>query len=245
MNKTHFGFREVEENKKNQLVRGVFSSVAERYDLMNDLMSGGIHRLWKNRLARRIRPRAGEIVLDLAGGTGDVAFRLVRAGEGNVIVCDINEAMVSVGRDRAVDCGVLEGVEWAVGNAEALPFADNSLDACCIAFGLRNVTHPVAALAEVVRTLRPGGRFFCLEFSRVIVPGMDKLYDAYSFNILPKIGRFVARDEASYRYLVESIRQFPDQEGLAVTMRRAGLSQVSYENWSGGIVALHRGRVPT
>ena len=242
MAKTHFGFRDVDEREKTRLVRGVFSSVAARYDLMNDLMSGGVHRLWKDRLVRRIRPCAGETILDLAGGTGDIAFRIVQASEAEVTVCDINEAMVGVGRDRAIDRGRLAGIEWTVGDAEALPFADASMDACCIAFGLRNVTRPPVALAEVLRVLRPGGRFFCLEFSKVIVPGLDRLYDAYSFRLLPKIGKIVARDEASYRYLAESIRQFPDQEGLAAMMRRAGFATVGYESWSGGIVALHHGR---
>ncbi len=161
-----------------------------------------------------------------------------------MVVSDINEAMVRVGRDRGIDRGLIEGVEWTVGDAEALPFADNSMHACCIAFGLRNVTRPEAALGEALRVLRPGGRFFCLEFSKVIVPGLDRLYDAYSFSVLPNIGRIVARDANSYRYLAESIRQFPDQEGLAAMMRRAGFATVGYESWSGGIVALHRGRNP-
>jgi demethylmenaquinone methyltransferase/2-methoxy-6-polyprenyl-1,4-benzoquinol methylase len=244
MAKTHFGYRDVDEGEKAGLVRGVFSSVAARYDVMNDLMSGGVHRVWKDRLVRRISPRAGERMLDLAGGTGDIAFRIAKASEADVVVCDINEAMIGVGRDRGLDRGLIEGIEWTVGDAEALPFADASMDACCIAFGLRNVTRPPAALAEILRVLRPGGRFFCLEFSKVLLPGLDRLYDAYSFNILPKIGKLVANDEASYRYLAESIRQFPDQEGLAAMMRRTGYATVGYESWSAGIVALHRGRKP-
>jgi demethylmenaquinone methyltransferase/2-methoxy-6-polyprenyl-1,4-benzoquinol methylase len=244
MAKTHFGYSDVDEDEKAGLVRGVFSSVAQRYDVMNDLMSGGVHRLWKDRLVRRINPRAGEAVLDLAGGTGDIAFRILRASEAEVVVCDINEAMIGVGRDRGIDRGQLEGIDWTVGDAEALPFVDASIDACCIAFGLRNVTRPQVGLAEILRVLRPGGRFFCLEFSKIIVPGLDRLYDAYSFNILPKIGKIVANDEASYRYLAESIRQFPDQEGMAAMMRRVGFANVGYESWSGGIVALHRGRKP-
>lgn len=244
MAKTHFGYSDVDEDEKAGLVRGVFSSVAQRYDVMNDLMSGGVHRLWKDRLVRRINPRAGEAVLDLAGGTGDIAFRILRASEAEVVVCDINEAMIGVGRDRGIDRGQLEGIDWTVGDAEALPFADASINACCIAFGLRNVTRPQVGLAEILRVLRPGGRFFCLEFSKIIVPGLDRLYDAYSFNILPKIGKIVANDEASYRYLAESIRQFPDQEGMAAMMRRVGFANVGYESWSGGIVALHRGRKP-
>ena len=244
MAKTHFGYSDVDEDEKAGLVRGVFSSVAQRYDVMNDLMSGGVHRLWKDRLVRRINPRAGEAVLDLAGGTGDIAFRILRASEAEVVVCDINEAMIGVGRDRGIDRGQLEGIDWTVGDAEALPFVDASIDACCIAFGLRNVTRPQVGLAEILRVLRPGGRFFCLEFSKIIVPGLDRLYDAYSFNILPKIGKIVANDEASYRYLAESIRQFPDQEGMAAMMRRVGFANVGYESWSCGIVALHRGRKP-
>ena len=244
MAKTHFGYRDVDEDEKAGLVRGVFSSVAARYDVMNDLMSGGVHRLWKDRLVRRIHPRAGETVLDLAGGTGDIAFRIARASEAEVIVCDINEAMIGVGRDRGLDRGLIEGIEWTVGDAETLPFADASIDACCIAFGLRNVTRPPVALAEILRVLRPGGRFVCLEFSMVLLPGLERLYDAYSFNVLPKIGKLVANDEASYRYLAESIRKFPDQEGLAAIMRRVGFANVGYESWSAGIVALHRGRKP-
>ena len=245
MAETHFGFRTVSQDEKTRLVKGVFSSVARRYDLMNDLMSGGIHRMWKDCLVRGMAARPGQIVLDLAGGTGDVAFRLARQEEApEVVVCDLNEEMVGVGRDRGIDRGLIQGIEWTVGNAESLPFDNDVFDTCCIAFGLRNVTRPMDALAEIRRVLRPGGRFFCLEFSKVILPGLDKLYDAYSFSVLPKIGRLVARDEASYRYLAESIRQFPDQEGLAAMMRRAGFGAVTYENWSGGIVALHSGRAP-
>lgn len=242
---THFGFRTVSQEEKTRLVKGVFSSVARRYDVMNDLMSGGIHRIWKDSLVREMRTRPGEQVLDLAGGTGDIAFRLAKLDEApDVVVCDINEEMVSVGRDRGIDRGLIQGIEWTVGDAEHLPFDDNMFDVCCIAFGLRNVTQPAAGLKEIHRVLRPGGRFFCLEFSRVILPGLDKFYDAYSFSILPKIGKFIARDEDSYRYLAESIRQFPDQEGLAAMMRREGFRTVSYDSWSGGIVALHSGRVP-
>lgn len=242
---THFGFRTVSQEEKTRLVKGVFSSVARRYDVMNDLMSGGIHRFWKDSLVRQMRARAGERVLDLAGGTGDIAFRLAKLDEApDIVVCDINEEMVGVGRDRGIDRGLLDGIEWTVGNAECLPFDDGVFDACCIAFGLRNVTQPPVALGEILRVLRPGGRFFCLEFSKVILPGLDKFYDAYSFSILPKIGKFIARDEDSYRYLAESIRQFPDQEGLAAMMRRAGFQTVAYESWSGGIVALHTGRAP-
>jgi demethylmenaquinone methyltransferase/2-methoxy-6-polyprenyl-1,4-benzoquinol methylase len=243
MSQTHFGYRSVSQDEKTQLVKGVFASVARRYDLMNDLMSGGVHRLWKDSLVRRMAPRPGQRVLDLAGGTGDVAFRLAKGDHApDVVVCDINEQMVSVGRDRGLDRGLIDGIEWTVGNAESLPFEDDTFDSCCIAFGLRNVTQPGEGLAEIRRVLRPGGRFFCLEFSKVVLPGIDKLYDAYSFSLLPKIGKFVARDEASYRYLAESIRQFPDQEGLAAMMRRSGMANVSYESWSGGIVALHCGQ---
>ena len=245
MSQTHFGFRTVSQDEKTRLVREVFSSVAGRYDLMNDLMSGGIHRLWKDNFVKKAHACSGEQVLDLAGGTGDIAFRMAKQNSApDVVVCDLNEQMVGVGRDRGINNGVIDTVSWSVGNGEALPFADETFDCCTIAFGLRNVTRPDAALKEINRVMRPGGRFYCLEFSKVIVPGMDKLYDLYSFNILPKIGRVIARDEDSYRYLAESIRRFPDQEGLAAMMRRCGFGAVSYESWSGGIVAVHSGYRP-
>jgi demethylmenaquinone methyltransferase / 2-methoxy-6-polyprenyl-1,4-benzoquinol methylase len=240
---TDFGFREVGEDEKTRLVREVFENVASRYDLMNDLMSGGIHRRWKADLIARLQPRPGEILLDLAGGTGDIARRFLgRAGKtGQVIVCDINASMVAAGRDRALDDGVLSGITWLVGNAEELPIADSSIDCCTISFGLRNVTHKQQALEEARRVLKPGGRFFCLEFSRVEAPVLRQLYDIYSFNVLPRLGAVIARDRDAYQYLVESIRRFPPQAELAAMMGRAGFEQVSWRNLSGGIAAIHSG----
>jgi len=240
---TDFGFREVGEDEKTRLVREVFDNVASRYDLMNDLMSGGIHRRWKTDLIARLHPRPGEILLDLAGGTGDIARRFLgRAGKtGQVIVCDINASMVAAGRDRALDDGVLSGITWLVGNAEELPIADSSVDCCTISFGLRNVTHKQQALEEARRVLKPGGRFFCLEFSRVEAPVLRQLYDIYSFNVLPRLGAVIARDRDAYQYLVESIRRFPPQAELAAMMNRAGFEQVTWRNLSAGIAAIHCG----
>jgi demethylmenaquinone methyltransferase/2-methoxy-6-polyprenyl-1,4-benzoquinol methylase len=240
---TDFGFREVGENEKTRLVREVFDNVASSYDLMNDLMSGGIHRVWKADLIARLQPRPGEILLDLAGGTGDIARRFLgRAGKtGQVIVCDINQSMVSAGRDRALDDGILSGITWTVGNAEELPIADSSVDCCTISFGLRNVTHKQKALEEARRVLKPGGRFFCLEFSHVEAPMLRRLYDIYSFNVLPRLGAVIARDRDAYQYLVESIRRFPPQAELAAMMERAGLEQVTWRNLSAGIAAIHCG----
>ncbi len=238
-----FGFDEVDPEDKADRVRDVFRRVATRYDLMNDLMSGGIHRLWKEALLDWLAPRRGMHLLDLAGGTGDVAMRFLNRvdGEGRVTLADINDAMLGVGRDRALDAGWLGEIDWLAADAMALPFADRSFDAVTIAFGIRNVTHIDAALKEVHRVLRPGGRFLCLEFSKVVLPTLGELYDAYSFHVVPLLGRFVARDEASYRYLVESIRKFPDQQAFAGLMRQAGLQQVRWRNLSGGIAAIHSG----
>jgi len=240
---TDFGFRDVGEDEKTRLVREVFDHVAGRYDLMNDLMSGGIHRRWKAELIDRLKPRPGEILLDLAGGTGDIARRFLgRAGRsGQVIVCDINASMVAAGRDRALDDGILGGITWLVGDAEALPMADASIDCCTIAFGLRNVTRKQRALEEAHRVLKPGGRFFCLEFSRVKAAPLRRLYDLYSFSVLPRLGAVVARDRDAYQYLVESIRRFPPQAELAAMMGRAGFEQVGWRDLSGGIAAIHSG----
>lgn len=240
---TDFGFREVNEDEKTRLVREVFDHVASRYDLMNDLMSGGIHRRWKGELIDRLRPRPGETLLDIAGGTGDIARRFLgRAGKsGRVIVCDINGAMVAAGRDRALDDGILSGITWLVGDAENLPLADGSVDCCTISFGLRNVTRKQSALEEARRVLKPGGHFLCLEFSRVEVPLLRRVYDLYSFVVLPRLGAVVARDRDAYQYLVESIRRFPPQAELAAMMDRAGFGQVSWRNLSGGIAAIHSG----
>ncbi len=241
---THFGFRTVAESEKVGLVRGVFDAVAPKYDLMNDLMSAGVHRLWKAAMIDCLAPRTGEAIVDLAGGTGDIAFRIldrIGAEAVPVTVCDINTEMLSVGRDRAIDHGHLSGLNWVCGNAEALPFPDMHFDAYTIAFGLRNVTHIDTTLAEARRVLKPGGRFVCLEFSKVIVPVLDKLYDTYSFTILPKLGEIIAGDRDAYVYLAESIRRFPDQQALAMQMTAAGFSQVKVRNLSGGIAAIHTG----
>jgi demethylmenaquinone methyltransferase/2-methoxy-6-polyprenyl-1,4-benzoquinol methylase len=229
--------------EKAGMVRDVFESVAPRYDLMNDLMSGGVHRLWKNALVDVVNPKAGERLLDVAGGTGDIAFRLARRqGErADVTVCDINPAMLEVGRDRAVDRGLLRGLTWATGDAECLPFPDRSFDAYTIAFGLRNVTDIDRALSDAHRVLKPGGRFFCLEFSKVISAPIARAYDAYSERALPLFGRLIARDADSYRYLHESIRRFPPQHELARRLREAGFSRVGWRNMTLGVVALHTG----
>ncbi|HEY6980370.1 bifunctional demethylmenaquinone methyltransferase/2-methoxy-6-polyprenyl-1,4-benzoquinol methylase UbiE [Reyranella sp.] len=242
-----FGYRDVPKAEKAGLVREVFESVAPRYDLMNDLMSGGVHRLWKNALVDVVNPRPGEKLLDVAGGTGDVAFRLVKrvvekgARHADVTVCDINPAMLKVGRDRAVDRGLLRGIAWTTGDAENLPFPDRSFDAYTIAFGLRNVTDIDRALREAWRVLKPGGRYHCLEFSKVGSAPIGRVYDAYSERALPFFGRIVARDLESYRYLHESIRRFPAQRALAERLGRAGFAQVAWRNMTLGVVALHSG----
>ena len=239
---TDFGFRRVPTADKSALVQGVFESVARRYDVMNDLMSVGIHRLWKDALVDRLRPRPGETLVDVAGGTGDIAFRLAARAQGaRIVVVDLTPAMVAVGRDRAIDRNILSGIDWLAGNAERLPLPDRTADAVTIAFGLRNVARRADALAEMHRVLRPGGRFVCLEFSHVALPGLDRLYDLYSFAVLPRLGAAVAGDAESYRYLVESIRRFPTQEVLAGEMVAAGFGRVSWSNLSGGVAALHVG----
>ena len=238
-----FGERAVQPDEKTDLVRGVFSSVAGRYDLMNDLMSGGIHRIWKSQFIAAIRPRPGERLLDVAGGTGDISMKfLAAAGQGaSATICDLTEDMVRVGRDRAIDRGRVAGLDFMVGNAETLPVADASVDVYTIAFGLRNVTRIDPALAEARRVLKPGGRFFCLEFSRVVLPVLRRIYDAYSYAAIPRLGALVAGDRDSYQYLVESIRKFPEQPALAQRMTEAGLSRASWRNLTGGIAAIHTG----
>jgi demethylmenaquinone methyltransferase/2-methoxy-6-polyprenyl-1,4-benzoquinol methylase len=243
--KASFGFRDVPASEKPSLVRDVFDSVANRYDLMNDLMSGGIHRLWKSDMIDWLQPRSGQSFVDVAGGTGDIAFRirerLAAAGQAprRLSVCDLTPAMLQVGRARAIDRGILSGIEWIAGSAEALPYPDMSFDAYTIAFGLRNVTDMERALREARRVLRPGGRFLCLEFSHVFVPLLRQLYELYSFRVLPALGQIVAGDRESYQYLVESIRRFPDQEELSARIAAASLAQVRYRNLTGGIAALH------
>ena len=240
---THFGFREVPESAKAGMVGQVFSSVASRYDVMNDVMSFGIHRLWKRFTIGQAGVRAGQKVLDLAGGTGDLAAQFVAqvGPTGSVTVADINAAMLDVGRARFADRGLAGNVEFVQANAECLPFPDNHFDCITIAFGLRNVTHIDAALASMFRVLKPGGRLLVLEFSKPVLPGLNAVYDAYSFHLLPKLGKLIANDEDSYRYLVESIRKHPDQETLKGMMEKAGFERAHYFNLSGGIVALHKG----
>ena len=243
---THFGFREVPLTDKQALVDDVFHSVARRYDLMNDLMSGGLHRAWKDALVTTVNPPKTArpfALLDVAGGTGDIAFRVIEAGGAGTraTVVDINAAMLEVGRTRAVERGLDAAVTFVDGNAEALPFPDTSYDAVTIAFGIRNVPRIEAALAEAYRVLRVGGRFLCLEFSTVDVPGLDALYDFYSFNVIPALGRAVAQDAEAYRYLVESIRRFPRPAAFGEMMRTAGFHRVSFQRMTGGIVALHSG----
>lgn len=242
MGTTSFGFKAVPESEKASLVRGVFDSVASRYDVMNDLMSVGLHRLWKREMVSWLNPQDGMHIVDVAGGTGDIAQRLRAKADCQVTVVDINEEMVSEGRNRAIDSASVEGVHWACGNAESLPLPSGAFDAYTIAFGIRNVTHIDVALKEALRVLRPGGRFLCLEFSTVTVEFLQKFYDAYSFHVIPKIGKQVTGDEEAYRYLVESIRRFPNQETFAEMMRDAGFGNVQYRNMNAGVVAIHSGR---
>ncbi len=241
--KTHFGYQQVDKNKKEQLVAEVFHSVADNYDIMNDMMSLGIHRLWKyyTVLAADVRPHMQ--VLDLASGTCDLAIRMGKklAGTGSLVVSDINESMLTIGRDRMTDNGLVKNVTFQLANAEALPFADNSFDLVTMAFGLRNVTNKDKALSEIYRVLKPGGKCLVLEFSKPIDKLINQAYDFYSFTILPKIGKIIAKDEESYRYLAESIRMHPDQESLKQLFTEAGFTISKYENLSAGIVALHQG----
>lgn len=239
---THFGFQTIPETDKAGRVHGVFSSVASRYDLMNDLMSAGVHRLWKEATIDWMAPRPGTQLLDVAGGTGDIAFRFLDRlkGDGHVTVCDMTQAMLNEGAARAEQRGV-HAVDWVCGDAMALPFPDHSFDAYTIAFGIRNVTRIKDALAEAYRVLRPGGRFLCLEFSQIPAPGLQWVYDRYSFNIIPPMGQAITGDRDSYQYLVESIRRFPDQDSFAEMIRAAGFGQVKYRNFSMGVVALHSG----
>lgn len=239
---THFGFRDVPEEEKASLVHGVFTRVASRYDLMNDLMSAGIHRLWKDAMMDWLAPRPGQHLLDVAGGTGDIAFRFLRrAPRTRATVVDMTESMLVEGRRRAEADQLGERLDWVVGDAMALPFGDNSFDRYTISFGIRNVTRIEDALAEAYRVLRPGGRLMVLEFSQLPVPGLQWLYDLYSFNVIPAMGQVVTGDRDSYQYLVESIRRFPDQDSFAGMIRAAGFEQVKYRNLTMGVAALHSG----
>jgi demethylmenaquinone methyltransferase/2-methoxy-6-polyprenyl-1,4-benzoquinol methylase len=238
-----FGYQEVPREQKARRVREVFESVADKYDLMNDLMSVGVHRLWKKFTLSQTGLRPGQVALDVAGGTGDLAAGMAKqVGErGLVVLSDINSAMLEVGRNRLLDRGLMRNVRFSIANAECLPFDDESFDCVTIGFGLRNVTDKPAALASMRRVLRPGGRLLVLEFSKPVLPGLKPIYDVYSFSVLPWLGSRVAGDAESYRYLAESIRRFPDQEALLAMMREAGLEDCRYHNLSGGIVALHKG----
>lgn len=241
---THFGFRTVEEADKAGMVRGVFTGVAPKYDLMNDMMSLGIHRLWKDAMMDWLAPRPGQHLLDVAGGTGDLAFRfLSRARGAHATVLDLTEPMLAEGRKRAASASIPAGgrLDWVAGDAMALPFRADSFDVCTIAFGIRNVTRIPDALSEACRVLRPGGRFMALEFSRVPNDLLRKVYDLYSFGVIPGMGRVIAGDSESYRYLVESIRRFPDQETFAAMIRDAGFGHVGYRNLTMGVAALHSG----
>lgn len=238
---THFGYRDVPTDEKQSMVADVFDSVASRYDVMNDLMSGGVHRIWKKFTIEVSAVRRGHQVLDLAGGTGDLAekFHRLVGKDGHVVLADINASMLNVGRDKLTDAGICSNMSYSQVNAECLPFADNSFDCISIAFGLRNVTHKDEALKSMLRVLKPGGKLLILEFSKPKSDLLSKAYDAYSFGVLPKIGQLITNDSESYRYLAESIRKHPDQDTLKNMMLDAGFAEVNYHNMTGGIVALH------
>ncbi|MGX0901713.1 demethylmenaquinone methyltransferase/2-methoxy-6-polyprenyl-1,4-benzoquinol methylase [Roseovarius sp. MBR-79] len=239
---THFGFQDVPEAEKAGRVRGVFGSVASNYDVMNDAMSFGIHRIWKDAMMDWLAPRAGQRLLDVAGGTGDISFRFLRrAGRGHATVLDLTEPMLVEGQKRAEAEALADSLDWVVGDAMALPFENNSFDVYTISFGIRNVTRPQEALNEAFRVLRPGGRLMVLEFSQIPNDLMQKVYDLYSFNIIPRLGQVIARDRDSYQYLVESIRRFPDQETFLGMVRDAGFGNAKYRNLSMGIACLHSG----
>ena len=238
---TDFGFRSARKEEKKPLVRAVFDSVAGKYDIMNDVMSLGIHRIWKRIFVTELGPQPGLSLLDLAGGTGDISFGWLKGGGGATVMTDINANMLSVGRDRALSQGLVSDLSFCVVDAENIPLRDMSVDRVSIAFGLRNCTDKMAVIREARRVLRPGGRFMCLEFSRVQVAALAPIYDAWSFKVLPAMGNLIAKDRDSYQYLAESIRTFPDQETLADMFREAGLSHVRHQSLSGGIAAIHSG----
>lgn len=239
---THFGFETVPEGEKAGRVQGVFTSVANKYDIMNDVMSVGIHRIWKEAMMDWLAPRTGQRLLDVAGGTGDISFKFLgRAGQGHATVCDITESMLIEGRKRAEAEQMASSLNWVVGDAMALPFPDNTFDVYTISFGIRNVTRPQEAMNEAYRVLRPGGRLMVLEFSQLPNPMMQKAYDLYSFNVIPQMGQMIAGDKDSYQYLVESIRNFPDQETFLDMVKTAGFHNAAYRNLTMGIAALHSG----
>ena len=243
---TDFGFKRINAEEKVAAVKSIFSGVASQYDLMNDVMSFGVHRLWKRQFVREIGYGPDMTMLDVAGGTGDISFGVFDSVKGHMLpgaitVCDINPEMLAEGKKRAVNRGILKPLQWVVGNAECLPFPNNSFDRYTIAFGLRNVTDKVAAIRDAYRVLKPGGKFLCLEFSHVDTPIVRKLYETYSFNIIPKMGKMVAANEDAYQYLVESIKQFPDQETLKAQMAEVGFEEVYYKNLSFGVAAIHVG----
>ena len=239
---THFGFETVTESEKAGRVQGVFGSVASRYDIMNDVMSGGIHRVWKDAMMDWLAPRSGQKLLDVAGGTGDIAYRfLKRAGQGHATVLDLTEEMLVEGRKRAEASQMVDQLDWSVGDAMTLPFPDNSFDVYTISFGIRNVTRPQDALNEAFRVLRPGGRLMVLEFSQIPNPAMQWAYDRYSFNFIPLMGQLIANDRDSYQYLVESIRKFPDQDMFLKMVRSAGFENAKYRNLTAGVACLHSG----
>lgn len=240
-NNTDFGFRQVNHKEKPSMVKAVFDSVAQKYDIMNDLMSLGIHRIWKQIFIQELQPRPNMTLLDLAGGTGDISFGWLKRGGGTVYLTDVNYSMLHVGQKRALDRGYVEPIHLFCVDGESICLADRSVDRVTISFGLRNCTHKENVLKEARRVLKPGGRFLCLEFSKLIIPFLRPLYDAWSFQALPRIGQIIAKDRDSYQYLAESIRTFPDQETLKSMMEDAGLERVTYQNLSGGIAAIHSG----
>ena len=243
----NFGFQKVNASEKEGLVRNVFNSVNNNYDIMNDLMSFGTHRIWKNIMVEWLAPRPSWKIIDVAGGTGDIALKVLHHMknysnlDGIINVCDINESMINNGRNKAINQGVLNEIKWTVGNAQNLPFSDMGFDAYTIAFGLRNVTNLQMALQEAYRVLKPGGRFMCLEFSKLTSPILDKFYDFYSFSILPNLGKVITGDKDAYKYLVESIRLFPNQSEVCNLMEQNGFKNIKYRNLSNGIVAIHSG----
>ena len=241
MTETHFGYRSVDTEEKASLVRGVFDTVASKYDIMNDAMSMGAHRLWKYEFVGKVDIRPNMRCLDVAGGTGDIAFRLLKRGAAHVTISDINQAMLQEGQHRADDKNILKGLEWLCADAESMPLPDSEFHLYTIAFGIRNVTHIDKVLSEAFRVLKPGGRFMCLEFSHVERDLLAKAYDAYSFGIIPKLGKLIAGDAAPYQYLVESIRRFHPQEKFVQMIKAAGFGQVKYTNLAGGVVAIHSG----